>query len=66
MRYELRMTAFDMLDQVHVSAACYGTEDGTDPLNGMVWATTVTIRGRGTPTAPEWIREVLEATLAAL
>jgi len=66
MRYELRLTAFDMLDQIHVSAVLYSSPPDDPDLSGRVWATTVTCRGRGTETAKAWTREVLEATLEAL
>jgi hypothetical protein len=66
MRYELRLTAFDMLGEVHVSANCYVSSQHPARVNERVWARTVTIRGEGRSEATDWIREVLEATLAAL
>jgi hypothetical protein len=66
MRYELRMTAFDMLDQVHVTAGVYETPDDPALPTVRVWAQTATIRSRGTGTATEWTREVLNTMLAAL
>lgn len=66
MRYELRLTAFDMLDQVHISAALYQTSDDPSSTTGRVWAQTATSRSRGTETATEWIREVLDTMAAAL
>lgn len=66
MRYELRLTAFDMLDQVHISAALYLTSDELDATSERVWARTATSRSRGTPEATEWIREVLDTMRSAL
>lgn len=66
MRYELRLNAFDMMDQIHISAALWETPDDPQMPTGRVWARTATTRSRGTPEATEWIREVLETMLAAL
>ena len=66
MRYELRLTAFDMLDQIHVSAVLYGGDAPLGLPTERVWAMTATSRGRGTLEATEWTREALETMLAAL
>jgi len=66
MRYELRLTAFDMLDQIHISAALYETPDDPNEPSGRVWARTATSRSKGTGTATEWIREVLDTMQSAL
>ena len=66
MRYELRLTAFDMLDQVHVSAVLYETPDDPSEPTGPAWAMTATTRSTGSGIATAWIREALETTLAAL
>ena len=64
MRYELRVTAFDMLDQIHIAAALYETADYPAVPTERVWARTATSRGSGCTDTTEWIREVL-ATLDA-
>ena len=66
MRYELSLIAYDLLDQVNVSARCYGTGEHIDDTTEPVWAMTATTRVAGSPSATEWIREVLETTLAGL
>ena len=66
MRYELRLTAFDMLDQIHVAAALYETPDEPDAPTRRVWARTATSRGSGCTEATDWIREVLRTTESAL
>ena len=38
MRYELRLTAFDMLDQIHIAAALYETPDDPEAPTARVWA----------------------------
>lgn len=66
MRYELRLTAFDMLDQIHIAAALYETPDSPDLPTSRVWARTATTQGSGCTSATDWIREVLETTQRAL
>jgi hypothetical protein len=66
MRYELSLIAYDVVGQVHVSARVYGTPDAPDELTELVWATTATTRLPENRTTTEWIREVLETTLAGL
>lgn len=66
MRYELRLTAYDVIDQVHVTAALYGTSGYPFEPSELVWARTATCRSRGTPEATEWTREVLNTMLEAL
>jgi len=60
------MTAFDMLDQVHVTASLYCTEDTPGAPSERVWARTATSRSRGISGATEWTREVLQTMLSAL
>jgi hypothetical protein len=66
MRYELRVTAFDMLDQIHIAAGLYATPDDPELPTSRVWAKTATSRSRGCTEATEWIREVLHTIEAAL
>ena len=66
MRYELRLVAYDMLDQVCVSAACYETSEGGWDPSALVWANSEIVRGEGTPEATDWIREALIVMLEAL
>ena len=66
MRYELRLTAFDMLDQVHISAHLMMTPDDPGAPSVRVWAMTATTRSRGLSGATEWTREVLDTMIASL
>lgn len=66
MRYELRLNAFDMLDQVHVHLQVWVTPDDPGAPTERVLAKTATTRSRGISEATEWTREVLDTTLAAL
>lgn len=66
MRYELRVTAFDMLDQIHIAASLYDKPDELGAPSARVWARTATTRSRGISEATEWIREVLDTLGEAL
>jgi hypothetical protein len=66
MRYELRLTAFDMLDQVCVSAVVYETPDDPSAPIERVWANSEIVQGEGCTTATEWTREALLVMLEAL
>ena len=63
MRYELRLNAFDMLDQVHINAALWETPDDPELPTRRVWARTATTRSTGISEATDWIREVLDTAL---
>jgi hypothetical protein len=66
MRYELRLTAFDMLDEVHVGGSCYMTPDDPSEPRAKVWASSTSVPGEGCTEATDWIREALIAMLEAL
>lgn len=66
MRYELRLTAFDMMDQIHIAAGLYETPDDPEAPTRRVWARTATARSTGRSEATEWIREVLDTMQSAL
>jgi hypothetical protein len=66
MRYELRVTAFDMLDQIHIAAGLYATPDDPELPTKRVWAKTATTRSTGRSEATEWIEEVLTTLQRAL
>lgn len=66
MRYELRVTAFDCLDQVHVAATLTATEDAgaPQPVTALQW--TATSRGTGTVDPAAWVRAALLAAVEPL
>lgn len=66
MRYELRLTAFDMLDQIHIAASLHQTPDTPEAPSVRVWAKTATTRSTGCTEATAWIREVLDTMQAGL
>lgn len=60
MRYEVRLTAYDMLDKVHVTARVVNTEVWDSP-GGPAFEYTLTFPGRGEEDPREWLRQVLRA-----
>jgi hypothetical protein len=66
MRYELHLTAFDVLDEVYVSASCYETPDDPSAPIARVWANSETAPLEDCTTATDWIREALLVMLEAL
>lgn len=66
MRYELRITAYDMLDQIQMRGCLDMTPDDPNEPTERVWERTATSRSRGTETATDWIREVLDTMQAGL
>lgn len=66
MRYEMRLTAYDMLDSVVCSLVLLSTEQ-PDPIRWeTVLSTATTIQGTGESDPREWARDALVATLEAL
>jgi len=66
MRYELRVTAYDALDQIIITAVVNGTPDLAPHIIERVMVRSVQAQGKGTTEATEWSREALETLLRAL
>lgn len=66
MRYELRLTAYDMLDQVCISAVVSQTPDNPSGAIERVLVRSTQAQGTGTAEATEWTREALRVMLEAL
>lgn len=66
MRYELRMTAFDMMDQIHVALVVMQTSDAPDLTTRAVVKSTTTVRSTGESDPSEWARDALVAALEDL
>ena len=66
MRYELRLTAFDMLDLVHVSVQILGPGLEGSFTSEQVAHYSTTVRGTGEPDPSLWARDALIAALEVL
>lgn len=66
MRYEARVTAYDMLDQICCAVVIFRTED--DPLSRpeVALRASTTVPGTGEVDPAEWIRDALVAILETL
>jgi len=66
MRYEARLTAYDMLDQINVAVVLYVTDDDdpTTTRKVLSFGRQQPSRGQSEPTA--WVIELLQETLREL
>ena len=66
MRYELRLTAYDMLDLVHIAVVVTGPDLPGSITSEVVLSSTTTVRGTGESDPYQWTRDALVAALEAL
>lgn len=66
MRYEMRVTAYDMLDQVHVVVAVYGPDMPGSITTEQVVQSSTTVQGTGESDPLQWARDALVAALEML
>lgn len=66
MRYEARITAFDVLDRVHVAVAVYRTGQGTEEPTVLVAQTVTAEPGTGESDPLQWTRDALVQALESL
>jgi hypothetical protein len=66
MRYELRLTAYDMMEDVLVSVELFERGDKPKDPTERVLGTSVQFRGTGSTEATAWIRTALERLLQDL
>lgn len=66
MRYELRVTAYDMLDQIHITAALQSREGFSNETVTTVHRFTTTLAGTGEQDARRWAGDALIALLETL
>lgn len=66
MRYELRLIAYDMLDQVHIVGILEETDQGFDGPTERRLRWTATVQGTGKSTPAAWTTDTLIAALEAL
>lgn len=66
MRYEARLTAYDMLDQVAIALVVLEAADTPQISTRVVLRSTTVVRSTGEPDPSEWARDALVAALEAL
>lgn len=66
MRYEARVTAYDMLNMVCVAVVVYESDPDAPVLREPVVTSTTTVRGTGESDPREWARDALLAALESL
>lgn len=66
MRYEARVTAYDVMDQVTVSIVVQRTADTPEERPATVLCMSTTVQGEGEADPREWARDALLGMLEAL
>lgn len=66
MRYEARVTAYDMLDQVTVALVVLEASDIPQVSTKVVLRSTTTVRGTGEEDPRQWAIDALVAALESL
>lgn len=66
MRYEARVTAYDMLDQVAIALVVLEAGDQPQISTRVVLRSMTTVRGTGGSDPSEWARDALVAILETL
>lgn len=66
MRYEARVTAFDVLDKVHVAVAIYEADQVPQGSSRLVATRVTAVQGTGESDPFLWTRDALVAALETL
>ena len=66
MRYEARVTAFDVMDQIHVALVVLEAGDAPQFSSSVVFRSVTTVRGEGESDPSLWARDALIAVLETL
>jgi len=66
MRYEMRVTAYDVLDRVTVAVVVLAAEDMPQVSTQVVLRSVTTVRGEGESEPSAWARDALVAALESL
>ena len=65
MRYQMNLSGYDMLDQVHVAAHIIDFADRTEKGYAQVFEMTTDVPGVGESDPREWFKDALIAALEA-
>jgi len=66
MRYEARVTAYDVMDQVAIALVVVGQESTGLHTSVPLLTRSTTVQGTGEPDVEEWVRDALVALLETL
>lgn len=66
MRYEARLTAYDVMDKVCVALVVLEASDAPQVSTTVVLRTVTTVQGEGEPDPSSWARDALVAALETL
>jgi hypothetical protein len=66
MRYELRMTAFDMMEDIHIVVGLYESSGVSGVSHTLVERRVLTVRGTGESDPIQWTTDVLVAAIETL
>lgn len=66
MRYEARLTAYDMLDRVCVSLVVLEAGEAPQASQQVVLRSTTTVQGEGESDPSQWARDALITALESL
>lgn len=66
MRYEVRLSGYDVLDQIWVTLTLHSQQDVAEGIGSALVHVSTTVLGTGEADPREWTRDVLVAALEAL
>lgn len=66
MRYELRMSAYDVMDQIWVTLSLHSQQDVAEGAADALAHISTTVAGVGESDPREWMRDALVAALEVL
>lgn len=66
MRYEARVTAYDVMDKVMIALVVLEASDVPQASQQVVLRSTTTVQGEGESDPSQWARDALVAALEAL
>lgn len=66
MRYELRLTAFDMMEQIHIVLGVFEDNGLSGVPHTLVARSVLTVQGTGESDPRQWTTDVLVAAIEAL
>lgn len=66
MRYEVRLSAYDVMDQIWVSLTLHSQQDVAEGIGSALVHVSTSVAGTGETDPHAWIRDALVAALEAI